>query len=65
MVFMVVSAADLLYVLGGPLFCLSGLTHFVQFAGNHCDVLVLSVVPRGIFSNAIILYRSLYSSDMC
>ena len=44
--------------------CLT-LPTLVQFTGNHYDVLVLSVVPRGVFSNAIILYRSLYSSDMC
>ena len=48
------------------MFCLSAdLSPLVQFAGNHCDVLALSVVPRGVFSNAIILYRALYSSDMC
>ena len=36
----------------------------VQFAGNHCDVLVLSVVSRGVFSNAIILCRALCSSGI-
>ena len=26
---------------------------------------ILSVVQGGVFSNVIIIYRSLYSSDMC
>ena len=42
---MVVSAVDLLHVFGGS-FVLSELTLLVQFGGNHCGVLALSVVPR-------------------
>ena len=42
---MVVSAVDLLYVSGDPLFCLSDLTPLVQFAVNHCGDLKY-LVPR-------------------
>ena len=42
---MVVSAVDLLYVFGKS-FVPDELTLLVQFGGNHCGVLALSVVPR-------------------
>ena len=74
---MVVSAVDLLYVFGRSFVLSDELTLLVQFGGNQCGDLVsaaidpgcgdliLSVVPRRVFSNVIIIYRSLYSSDMC
>ena len=44
---MVVSAVDLLYVVGRSFVLSDELLPRVQFAGNHCGVsLVLSVVPR-------------------
>ena len=46
---MVVSAVDLLYVFGKSFVLSDELTLLVQFAGNHCGVLALSVVPgRGL-----------------
>ena len=42
---MVVSAVDLLYAFGRS-YVLSELTLLVQFGGNHCGVLVLSLVLR-------------------
>ena len=44
--FMVVSAVDVLYVFGRSLVLSDQVTLIVQFAGNHCGVLALSVVPR-------------------
>ena len=63
---MVVSV-DLLYVFGRSFIVLSDeLTLLVQFGRNHCGVIALSVwYQGGVFSNVIIIYRSLYSSDMC
>ena len=43
---MVVSAVDLLYVFGKSFVLSDELTLLVQFGGNHCGVLALSVVPR-------------------
>ena len=43
---MVVSAVDLLYVFGRFFVLSDELTLVVQFAGNHCGVCSLSVVPR-------------------
>ena len=46
---MVVSAVDLLYVFGRCFVLSDELTLLVQFAGNHCGVLALSVVlGRGL-----------------
>ena len=60
-----VSSVDLIYVFGTSVVLSDELTLLVQFAGNHCGVPALSVVPgRGVFSNPIIIYRYLYSSDM-
>ena len=42
---MVVSAVYLLYVFGRSFVLSDELTLLVQFVGNHCGVLALSVVP--------------------
>ena len=43
---MVLSAVDLLYVFGKSFVLSDELPPLVQFAGNHCGVFALSVVPR-------------------
>ena len=44
--FMVVSVVDLLYVFGRSFVLSDELSLLVQFGGNHCGVLALSVVSR-------------------
>ena len=62
---MAVSVVDLRYVFGRSLVVFDESTLLFSSVCELKVFSILTVVPRRVFSNVLIIYRSLYSSDMC